>query len=86
MHRANKSPAFLSQNVSPLDSRRIPPNHLYQLLCLQSVLRQVQPLVGNHLRGGGGLYGGAAGSACLMQGGGRHVCHAFAMALGIFGT
>ena len=42
MHRPNKSPAFLSQNVSPLHSRRIPPNHLYQLLFHQSVLRQVQ--------------------------------------------
>ena len=57
MHRANKSPAFLSQNASPLDSRRIPPNHLYQLLCHQSVLRQVQPLVGNHLGGGGAIWG-----------------------------
>ena len=65
MHRPNKSPAFLSQNVSPLHSRRIPPNHSYQLLFPQSVLPQVQPLMENHL--GRGLYGSAAGGACLVQ-------------------
>ena len=84
MHRPKKSPAFLSQNVSPLHSRRIPPNHSYQLLFHQSVLRQVQPLIGNHLEGG--LYGIAARSAYLVQGGSHHIYHACTTTQGIFET
>ena len=84
MHRPKKSPAFLSQNVSPLHSRRIPPNHSYQLLFHQSVLRQVQPLIGNHLEGG--LYGSAARSAYLVQGGSHHIYHASTTTQGIFET
>ena len=70
MHRPNKSPAFLSQNVSPLHSRRIPPNHSYQLLFHQSVLQRVQPLTGNH----------------LVQGGSHHIYHASTATQGIFET
>ena len=84
MHRPNKSPAFLSQNVSPLHSRRIPPNHSYQLLFHQSVLRQVQPLIENHLEKK--LYGSITKRTYLVQKGSHHIYHASTIPHGTFET
>ena len=84
MHRPNKSPAFLSQNVSPLHSRRIPPSHSYQLLFHQSVLRYVKPLIENDL--GKKLYGSTTKSTYLVQKSSHHIYYASTITHKIFET